>query len=160
MDKISEHITYAEATFSKEALKKGLANIPNSIELATMRLTAEKVFEPVRKYFNKPIAINSFFRSKIVNKKIGGSLTSQHCKGEAIDIDDTLGGVTNKQIFEYIKNNLEFDQLIVEFPIDGKPSWIHVSYNYNKNRGHILISTKRDNKTIYLPYINNEELVY
>lgn len=152
MENISKYITYKEATYSTTAIKKGIKNDPSPIELESMKLIGTKVFDKVREHYNTPIAINSFYRSKKLNSIIGGSSTSQHCKGEALDIDDSLGGVTNKEIFDYIKNNLEFDQLIVEFPIDGKPSWIHVSYKKSGNRKQVLKSILKNNKTIYQNY--------
>jgi len=123
--KISEHITYKEATMTQTRLP----NDPTEEILAVMRFTAEMVFEPVREYFGKPIAISSFYRSPAVNKKIGGAKSSQHLLGEAIDIDaQILGIVTNKQVFDYIKEYLEFDQLIWEAGDDNEPAWVHVSY--------------------------------
>lgn len=141
--KISENISYDEATHSDIAIKKGITNDPNTSELLAMRKLAITIFEPLRKGIgNKPIKINSFFRSKQVNKIIpGSSLTSQHVKGEAMDIEG-LGAITNKQLFDYIKNNLVFDQLIWEYGTDKEPAWVHVSYCSNRNRNQILYTTK------------------
>lgn len=146
---ISKHITYWEATKSKDAQRLGLLNNPNTTQIQAMRLVAEKVFEPVREYLGKPININSFFRRLEVNKAIkGSSKTSQHLKGEAIDLDCE----ENIKIFNYIKDNLVFDQLIAEFEYNKQPKWIHVSYSNTKNRKEVLISTTKDNKTEYLKY--------
>ena len=148
---ISEHITIEEATKSIEAIRNGLDNTPDDQQIVSMKLLAEKVFEPLRKGLgNKPININSFFRSELVNELIGGSSTSQHCKGEAMDIDqDGRQGATNKQIFDFILNKLDFDQLIWEFGTDTNPDWIHVSYKKVGNRKQVLKSYKIGKRTMY-----------
>ena len=128
MSKISKHITYKEATKSATALRLGIENTPNDYELQNMELIAEKVFEPLRRAVNGPIKINSFFRCEELNKAIGGSNRSQHCQGRAIDIDDFYGYVSNSYMYYYIKDNLDFDQLIWEFGTDTNPDWVHVSY--------------------------------
>jgi len=137
MVRISKHISYKEGTHSNTATRRRIRNEPNETQLEAMKLLAKKVFEPLRIHFDKPIRVNSFFRSAALNKAIGGSRTSQHCTGEAIDIDAT-NGITNKQLFDYIKDNLEFDQLIWEYGTDEEPDWVHVSYNSERNRGVIL----------------------
>lgn len=158
MENISDNITYHEAVKSKTATKRGINNIPTEDELLNMKLLARKVFQHVRYYYGTPIAITSFFRSKALNKAIGGSTTSQHCTGEAMDMDaDIYGGVTNREIFEYIKDNLEFDQLIWEFGDDENPDWVHVSYSQFMNRGIVLNAYKEKNmlgqwKTKYKHY--------
>ena len=93
-----------------------------------MKLVSEKVFEPLRKWVGGPIKINSFFRCYKLNKAIGGSKTSQHMSGQAMDIDDTFGCKTNAEMFNYIKDNLDFDQMIWEFGDDDNPDWVHISY--------------------------------
>jgi zinc D-Ala-D-Ala carboxypeptidase len=134
MEKISNHINFLEATQSPTADKLGIKNIPNDAQLEAMKLVAEKCFEPLRMWYGKPIKINSFFRSDLLNRAIKGSLTSQHKKGEAIDLD-AGSKEENKKLFEWIKNNLDFDQLINEYNY----SWVHVSYSKIKNRKQILI---------------------
>ena len=141
MDKISNHISYTEGVRSNTATRRGIKNEPNAIQLDNMRLIANKVFEPLRSHFGEPIRINSFFRSVNLNKAIGGSRTSQHCTGEAIDMYG-LNGVTNAQLFHYIKDNLEFDQLIWEFGNDKNPDWVHVSFDKNRNRKRVLKAIK------------------
>lgn len=146
---ISKHITYREATRSNTAIKRGIKNQPNEKQLAAMVLLAEKVFEPVRVYFGKPIRINSFFRSAKLNTIIGGSGRSQHCKGEAVDLDG-LNGLTNSEIFHYIKDNLEFDQMIWEFGTSKEPDWVHVSYtNAKPNRKQVLKASRKGGRTVY-----------
>lgn len=150
---ISEHITYAEATVSNKAKQLGISNTPNEKELRAMKLLAEKVFEPLRKWYGKPIQVTSFFRSAKINKAIGGvqrgNTVSQHARGEAVDIDTTSD---NRKIFDYIKDNLPFDQLIWENGDDNTPAWIHVSYSETRNRKQILRATRNGGKTVYLPY--------
>jgi len=137
MENISKNISYNEAIRSNTAKRRKIKNEPNNIQLAAMKLLAEKVFQPTREHFGEPIRINSFFRSVNLNKAIGGSRTSQHCTGEAIDLDG-LNGVSNSDIFHYIKDNLEFDQLIWEFGTDKEPNWVHVSFKKGRNRKIVL----------------------
>ncbi len=139
---ISRHISYKEGTHSNTATRRRMRNEPDEVQLAAMKLLAEKVFEPLRGHFNQPIRVNSFFRSAALNKAIGGSRTSQHCSGEAIDIDAT-NEILNAELFNYIKDNLEFDQLIWEFGTDENPDWVHVSYTETGvNRKQILKAVK------------------
>jgi hypothetical protein len=149
--KISEHLDLSELIRSDSAKRNGISNMPTEEHIANFKILAEKVFEPIRNNFRCPIHISSGYRSKDLNIFIGGSLSSQHCKGEAIDIDmdGSPNGVTNKMVYDYIKDNLQFDQLIWEFGNDSNPDWVHVSYNKNKNRGQKLKATKSNGKTIY-----------
>ena len=151
MKKISDHISFKEAVRSNTALRRGIENIPNEIQLDNMKLLAEKVFEPLRKWVGGPIKINSFFRSPELNTAIGGSKTSQHCKGQAMDIDDTFGVKNNAEMYYWIKDNLNFDQMIWEFGTDKNPNWVHVSYvNDEDNRNRCLKAYKdNNNKTKY-----------
>lgn len=150
MAKISKHITYKEATRSVTALRLGIDNTPNDYELQNMELIAEKVFEPLRRAVNGPIKINSFFRCEELNKAIGGSSRSQHCQGRAIDIDDFYGYVSNSYMYYYIKDNLDFDQLIWEFGTDTEPDWVHISYvDGDSNRKRCLLAYKENGKTKY-----------
>ena len=150
MNRISKHITYKEATRSVTALRLGIENKPSEYELQNMELIAEKVFEPLREAVNGPIKINSFYRSEELNKSIGGSTRSQHCQGRAIDIDDFYGYVSNAYMYYYIKDNLDFDQLIWEFGTDTNPDWVHVSYvDSDSNRKRCLLAYKEDGKTKY-----------
>jgi uncharacterized protein YcbK (DUF882 family) len=100
---ISKHISYKEGVRSNTATRKGIDNTPNDEQLENMKLVAEQVFEPLRIYVNGPIKINSFFRCPELNKAIGGSSKSQHCKGQAMDIDDTFGHMTNAEMYNFIK---------------------------------------------------------
>ena len=134
MKNISKYITYLEATTSQTATRKGIVNIPGDKELINMQLVGIRVFDVVREHFKTPLRVSSFYRSLLLNNSIGGARTSQHVKGQAIDIQGT-GDVTNKMIFDYIKDNLDFDQLINEYNY----SWVHVSYvSKEKNRKQIL----------------------
>lgn len=134
MERISKHITFKEATFSATAQRLGIKNQPTLEHLKAMITVAEKCFEPLREWYGKPLRINSFYRGKELNKAVKGSLTSQHCKGEAIDID--AGSISeNKKIHDWIKDNLEFTQLINEFGFQ----WIHVSYDPKNLKKQCLI---------------------
>jgi len=147
---ISKHISYKEGIHSITAIRKGIDNEPNEEQLANMKLVAEKVFEPLRIFINGPIKVNSFFRSPDLNKAIGGSTKSQHCKGQAIDIDDTYGKATNAEMYWWIKENLDFDQMIWEFGNNDNPDWVHVSYvSSDKNRNRCLKAYREDGKTKY-----------
>ena len=148
--KISDHITYAEAIHSNTAKRKGIDNTPSEAQVTAMKLLAEKVFEPLRKWVGGPIKVNSFFRSEALNESIGGAATSQHCKGQAIDIDDVYGKKTNADMYHWIQTNLDYDQMIWEFGTDMQPNWIHVSYvSEEKNRNKCLKAYKEHGKTKY-----------
>ena len=145
MENISKHITYAEAIHSNTAKRKGIDNTPNIKQVETMKLTAEKIFEPLREFVGGPIKVNSFFRSPELNEKIGGSKTSQHCKGQAIDIDDVYKYKTNAEMYHWVKENLNFDQMIWEFGTDMNPNWVHISYvSEEDNRNRCLKAYKDD----------------
>ena len=150
---VSKNITYKEATHSTTAKRLGIDNTPNAEQFSNMVYVAENVFQPIREHFGTPIYVSSFFRSDGLNKAIKGSINSTHKKGEAMDLDaDVYGGVTNAQIFNYIKDNLEFDQLIWEFGTDDEPAWVHVSLSKRNNRNQILRAYKVDGKTKYEIY--------
>ena len=147
---ISKHISEKEGSYSITALRLGLDNTPRDQEKENMRLIAEKIFEPLRSYVGGPIKINSFYRGPELNKAIGGSTRSQHCEGRAIDIDDTYGYKTNAEMYNWIKDNLNFDQMIWEFGSDKNPAWVHVSYvSEDKNRNRCLKAYKENGKTKY-----------
>lgn len=153
--KLSEHLDLSEVTRSDTAKRKGISNQPTPEHLENFKKLAENIFEPIRNHFKEPIFISSGYRSKELNTAIGGSLTSQHCSGEAIDID--MDGrsktVTNKAVFEYIKNNLNFDQLIWEFGTDANPDWVHVSYeSTGRQRKQVLKAVRVNGNTTYKPY--------
>ena len=153
--KLSEHLDLSEVTRSESAKRKGISNMPTEAHIANFKLLAEKIFEPIRTHFRCPIIISSGYRSKELNAAIGGSLTSQHCQGEAIDIDmdGSTNGVTNRMVFDYIKDNLNFDQLIYEFGDANNPDWVHVSYESTGNqRKQILKAISVNGKTSYTNY--------
>lgn len=147
---ISKHISLKEAVRSNTARRLGIENFPTNDVLIKMQTLAEKVFEPLREHFGEPIYISSFYRCPALNTAIGGSAKSQHCHGEAIDIDDVYSKATNADFFEYIKYNLDFDQLIWEFGDDTNPDWVHVSYKGEENRKRILKAVKQNGKTVYI----------
>ena len=153
MENISEHISYSEAIYSPTAIEKKISNEPNDEQLDSMKAVATNIFERVRAHFGKPIRINSFFRSGALNKAVGGAITSQHCKGEAIDVTGVPYGVKNSEIFHYIKDNLDFDQLIWEFGDSNEPSWVHFSLSMKGNKRQVIKAVKEANgKTTYKPY--------
>ena len=148
---ISKHISSKEGVYSNTALRRGIDNKPTEDHLHFMEIIAEEIFEPLRAHVGGPIKINSFYRSPELNTAIGGSKTSQHCKGQAMDIDDTFGHMTNAQMYHWIKENLDFDQMIWEFGDDVNPNWIHVSYvSPGKNRNKCLKAYKENGKTKYM----------
>lgn len=150
---LSKHLSLAEVTRSESAKRNGISNEPTAEHLNNFKLLAEKVFEPIREHFKVPIHISSGYRSLALNKKIGGSSSSQHCSGEAIDIDMDGTAITNAQVFNYIKDNLNFDQLIWEFGTTSNPDWVHVSYeSTGKQRKQVLRAIKQGGKTAYTPY--------
>jgi len=147
---VSKNISYKEATHSTTAKRLGIDNTPDAEQFSNMIYVAENVFQPVREHFGVPIYVSSFFRSEALNSAIRGSSSSTHMKGEAMDLDaDVFGKVTNAEIFHYIKDNLEFDQLIWEFGTDIEPAWVHVSLSKGTNRNQILVAKKVEGKTVY-----------
>ena len=150
MERISEHITYKEATYSETAKRHGLFNVPNESQVARMKLTATKVFEPLRNHFDTPIFVSSFFRSAELNIALSGGKNSQHMCGEAMDLDaDKYDIIENKDIFNYIKDHLEFDQLIWEFGDVINPDWVHVSYSANNRKEILVSSSDEEGNTFY-----------
>jgi zinc D-Ala-D-Ala carboxypeptidase len=148
--KISDHITYAEAIHSNTAKRRGIDNTPSEIQVLSMKLLADKVFEPLREWVGGPIKVNSFFRSVALNEAIGGVASSQHCKGQAIDIDDVYGRKSNAEMYKWIQENLDYDQMIWEFGTDTQPNWIHISYvSKEENRNKCLKAYKEHGKTKY-----------
>jgi hypothetical protein len=144
--KLTAHFDLSEFTRSESAKREGLDNTPTSEHLENLKVLCEKVLEPIRLRFGS-INISSGYRGKMLNHFIGGSVNSDHCLGRAadIDMDDSGTGVTNKEIFDYIKDNLEFDQLINEFNY----SWVHVGYRQGANRKQVLKAVKEKGKTVY-----------
>ncbi len=150
---ISEHISWTEAIRSNTAKKHEIENIPNQSQIVNMKSIAKNIFEPLRTWANEPIRINSFFRSPELCIKIKSKPTSQHTKGQALDID-AMGEKTNGELFEYIKDNLDFDQLIWEHGDSENPDWIHISYvDKLNNRNRILRAVKKGKKTTYEYYV-------
>ena len=147
---ISENISFKEGTFSATATRLGINNVPDKEALMNMQILAKKIFEPLRVYVGGPIKVNSFYRSPDLNKAIGGSRKSQHCQGCAIDIDDVFGVRTNAQMYHWVKDNLDFDQMIWEFGDEDNPDWVHISYvNSKDNRNRCLRAVKCASGTSY-----------
>jgi zinc D-Ala-D-Ala carboxypeptidase len=148
---LTKNFTLAEMTKSETALRHGLENNPGEQELAAMKLLAEKVLQPVRDHFKRGVKVNSAYRHPDVNQRVGGSRNSDHTRGQAADIE--IPGVANAELAEWIKDNLEFRQLILEFYTPGIPDsgWVHVSYVAEDNKKEVLTATRKDGKTVYLP---------
>ena len=151
--KLTAHFDLSEFTRSESAKREGLDNTPTSEHLENIKILCEKVLEPIRMRFG-PINISSGYRGKMLNHFIGGAVNSDHCLGRAadIDMDDVGTGVTNTEVFNYIKDNLDYDQLIWEFGNKEKPDWVHVGYRLNENRKQTLRATKVNGKSHYSPY--------
>lgn len=163
--KISPNLTLAEVSKSLTATRRGIDNEPQGEHLTNLIKLANNVFQPIRNHFDKPIFVSSGYRSFELNIAIGGAhkiiegeyvATSQHCKGQAIDIDnDGRSYPTNKDIFWYIYDHLDFDQLIFEFGSLENPSWVHVSYKSEGNRKQVLRASKVKGRTIYTNFTDN-----
>jgi len=148
---ISKHISDKEGVYSRTAIRLDIDNTPTKEHKLNMTKLAEEVFEPLRAYVGGPIKINSFYRSPKLNTAIGGSTKSQHCHGQAMDIDDTFGRMTNAEMYEFIKEHLDFDQMIWEFGNNENPDWVHVSYvSPKENRNRCLKAYKENGKTKYM----------
>ena len=151
MTQLTRNFSLAELTKSETALRFDMENTPGAAEIANLTELAGKVLQPIRDHFGKGVKVNSGFRHPEVNAKVGGSKTSDHCKGQAADIE--IPGVPNAELAEWIKDNLEFRQLILEFYTPGIPDsgWVHVSYVAGDNKKQVMTATKQGGKTVYLP---------
>lgn len=148
-ENISENISFKEATYSQTASKLKIKNNPTEAHIKNMKTVAEKVFQPLREFAGHPIRINSFYRSADLCEAIKSSRNSQHTKGQAIDLS-TMGEKSNADLFNFIKENLDFDQIIWEFGSDEEPQWIHVSYvNKKANRKNVLKATRKGSQVYY-----------
>jgi zinc D-Ala-D-Ala carboxypeptidase len=147
---LTKNFTLEEMTKSETALRYDIDNTPNEQEISSMKLLAEKVLQPVRDHFGKGVKVNSGFRNQDVNQKVGGSRNSDHTRGQACDIE--IPGIPNAELAEWIKDNLQFNQLILEFYTPGVPDsgWVHVSYIPEDNKKQVLTATKKNGKTVYL----------
>lgn len=150
---ISTHLALSEVTKSNNAKRLGIDNTPTAEHLANLKKVAEKIFEPIRLHFGKPILISSGYRSAALNAATPGSAaTSQHCTGEALDLDQDSAntGITNRMVFDYILHNLDFDQLIFEFGTLTDPDWVHVSYeSAGKQRAQVLRAVRVNGRATY-----------
>jgi len=148
--KLTENLSLAEVTKSATAIRKGITNTPSATHLIALKEVSKNIFQPCREHFGKPLAVTSGYRSEALNEAINGSKTSQHSKGEALDLDaDVFGGFSNAELFNYIKDHLDFDQLIWEFGNNNNPAWVHCSYKTRGNRNEVLIAIKTNNQTTY-----------
>lgn len=155
MEAISKYITYAKAVWSDTAIRRGIVNKPGTREMRAMKLVGEMIHSIVSNHFGFSIPFASFFRSNVLNRIIGGSDSSQHVKGEAIDLDADGTSITNAQLFYWILENLKFDQLIWEYGDKQNPAWVHVSYvdpTIRANRRQVLRAIRVNGKTQYVPF--------
>lgn len=148
---ITKNFTLHEMTKSETALRFGMSNEPSQTEIDNLRVLCEEVLQKVRDYYGMGVKVNSGYRHPLVNAKVGGSTTSDHCKGMAADIE--IPGIANADLAQWIKDNLQFRQLILEFYTPGVPDsgWVHVSYDPNDLKNQVLTATRKDGKTVYLP---------
>ena len=148
---LSPNFSLTEMVKSETALRHGMENTPGEAEIAALRLLCEKVLQPVRDHYGVGVKVNSGFRHPEVNAKVGGSKTSDHCRGQASDIE--IPGVANADLAVWIMENLDYTQLILEFYTPGilDSGWVHVSYNPTNLKKENLTATKKDGKTVYLP---------
>ena len=151
---LSENLSYKEAIYSATAIKKDIPNSPTIQHLESLKATAKNICQPIRDHFGVAIRVTSGYRSEELNSLIGGSRTSQHSKGEALDLDaQVYSKITNEDIFDYISEHLIFDQLIWEFGDSTEPDWVHVSYkSEGENRGEELVAYKKNGRTKYKFY--------
>ena len=143
---LTKNFTLQEMYKSTTAIRLGIDNTPSDIAVNNLTLLCKNVLQPLRDHIGESIRVSSGYRSPALNKKIGGSKSSQHCLGQAADISC---GERTAELYEYIKNNLIFDQIIWEFGDDHNPDWVHVSYSSTSNRKQCLRAYKINNKTIY-----------
>ena len=148
--KLTTNFTLSEMTKSDTALRLDMDNTPNAVQMENLKTLCEKVLQPVRDHFGKGVKVNSGFRHPQVNAAVGGSKTSDHCKGMAADIE--IPGVANGDLAQWIVDNLEFRQVILEFYTPGVPDsgWVHVSFNPEDNKKQVLTAAKQRGKTVYL----------
>jgi hypothetical protein len=148
--KLSENLELSEVIRSESAKRLGVNNTPTAEHIENLKALAENIFQPIRDHFGVPIRISSGYRSAALNKKIGGARKSDHLAGKAIDIDQDNTSITNAQVFDFIKHNLKFSQLIWEFGTDKNPDWVHVSYDPKNLKCQILKAIKQNGKTVYI----------
>ena len=148
---LTKNFTLSEMVKSETALRHGMANDPSPTEIDNLRVLCEEVLQKVRDHYGMGVKVNSGFRHPLVNAKVGGSTTSDHCKGMAADIE--IPGIANAELAQWIADNCQFRQLILEFYTPGIPDsgWVHVSYDPNDLKKQVMTATKRDGKTVYLP---------
>jgi len=148
---LTANFTLSEMVKSETALRHDMDNTPGEAEIASLRLLCEKILQPVREHYGKGVKVNSGFRHPDVNAKVGGSKTSDHCKGQAADIE--IPGVANADLALHIVDTYKFTQVILEFYTPGVPDsgWVHVSYDPANLKNQVLTATKKDGKTVYLP---------
>lgn len=147
---LTPHFTLAEMTRSATASRKGIRNVPGQAETAALKALCVNVLEPVRAHFGRPVIVTSGYRSPRLNVAVGGSASSQHCRGEAADF--TVAGILNMAVCHWIRTNLKFDQLIYEF---GESGWVHCSWS-PRLRGDVISAKRKGGRVVYLPGIKGD----
>lgn len=151
---LSEHFSLNEFIISESAKRAGIDNMPPAEHIENLKKLCINVLEPIRAHFGVPIHISSGYRCKALNRLIGGASNSQHTLGQAADLDlEGIAGVDNKKLFMFIKDNLNFDQVLWEFGDSNNPAWVHVSFSPDgKQRKEVLKAIKQNGKTAYVKY--------
>jgi hypothetical protein len=149
--KLSENFTLQELIYSDTAIRKGISNEPNEEQIGNLKIVCENILEPVREYFKAPVIISSGYRSAAVCEAVGSSAKSQHTKGQAADFE--IFGIPNKEVADWIVNNIDYDQCILEFWNENEPNsgWVHCSFNSANNRKQYLKASKENGKVVYSP---------
>jgi hypothetical protein len=149
---LSKNFTLNELTKSETATRLDIDNTPNDEQIESLRLLCENILQPVRDHFGKPVKISSGFRCAELNSSpaVGGSKTSDHCKGQAVDFE--IDGLPNPDVAQWIMDNLDYTQLILEFYTQGQPNsgWIHCSFDPSNLKNQELTAVKVAGKTQYL----------
>ena len=148
---LSQNFTLQELTYSDTAIRKGMDNTPNEEQIENLRLVCSNILEPVRVHFKAPVVVSSGYRSVAVCEAVGSSSKSQHTKGQAADFE--IFGIPNKEVADWIVNNIDYDQCILEFWNENEPNsgWVHCSFNSAGNRRQYLKAQKIDGKVVYSP---------
>ena len=151
--KLSENFTLQELIYSDTAIRKSIPNEPNDEQIENLKIVCENILEPVRSNFKAPVVVSSGYRSVAVCEAVGSSAKSQHTKGQAADFE--IFGIPNKDVADWIVNNIDYDQCILEFWNENEPNsgWVHCSFNSAGNRKQYLKASKENGKVVYSPMI-------
>ena len=148
---LTTNFSLAEMIKSETAVRRDMDNTPGQQEIENLRVLCEQILQPIREAYGCGVKVNSGYRSPDVNAAVGGSRTSDHCRGQAADIE--IPGVPNGDLAQYVADYFEFTQLILEFYTPGVPDsgWVHVSYDPLNLKKQILTAMRENGKTVYKP---------